>query len=127
MLARRGLPATFNWQDIGTSRWQLVIERYTIFSHLQKGGVGGGLWPGPLLRPHANSGLAEAFVKGAHVVCECIRRSEADQTDYRQRALLGRRRERPRRRPPSAAMNSRRRIDHPPGRFIGSLSRPRMH
>jgi hypothetical protein len=29
MLARRGLPAAFNWQDIGTSRWQLVIESQT--------------------------------------------------------------------------------------------------
>jgi hypothetical protein len=28
---------------------------------------------------------------------------------------------------PSPAMNSRHRIDHPPGRFIGSLSRTRMH
>jgi hypothetical protein len=46
------------------------------------------------------AGLAEAFVEGAHVVCEPIRRCEADQTDYRQRALLRRRGGRPRRRPP---------------------------
>jgi hypothetical protein len=44
----------------------------------------------------STTGLAEAFVEGAHVVCERIRRPEAGQTDYRHRPLLGRRRERPR-------------------------------
>jgi hypothetical protein len=43
------------------------------------------------------AGLAGPFVEGAHVVCERI--PEADQSDYRPRMLLGRRRERPHRRP----------------------------
>jgi hypothetical protein len=33
------------------------------------------------------AGLAEAFVEGAHVICERI--PEADQSDYRPRMLLG--------------------------------------
>src|SRR6516162_10931653 len=34
------------------------------------------------------AGIAQAVVKGPHIVGEHIRRGEADQTDHRQRALL---------------------------------------
>jgi hypothetical protein len=39
------LTLPFNSQDIGTSRWQLAIERYTNFQCLRKGGVMAGIGP----------------------------------------------------------------------------------
>jgi hypothetical protein len=45
MLARRRSPAAFNWQDFGTSRWQLMIELYINFPWLCNKGPDGRLWP----------------------------------------------------------------------------------
>jgi hypothetical protein len=73
------LTLPFNSQDIGTSRWQLAIERYTDFPRIRKGDVMAGI--GPWQAPPSPGKTAATSLPLASSRGICCRR-QRDRVDH---------------------------------------------